>query len=763
MKNVCATTTIVLLAVLLLPCISQAAVLWVSDADFSGGNFNRTTAADVQSGNLTLSIGPDGKYYSDGYFTSRVFDAGLIAPWRSAMWSQYKNAAAHNTSIQLRFSNDSSLWTGWSALSPDNMATALSSYARYAQYRMYLSTALNETTPAIEHVNISYEIADPVVSLDYPSDSFKSYDGNTTFNCSATDIVGLKNITLYWNYNGLWGPAGSAEASGFSNSSIFLKTGLMDGSYKWACLASNNMSVSAFSTNRTFSVNRSVVKINYTIPESVIEGSDISLLVDATSIYAMDSVWASIRLPNSSIENVSIQNRVAYLYRATTPGLYAVSIFANDTRRNLAAVTANFSVLTLMTFAISPSAPLLQSSSVKTIFYLTRTGTKMYEYNVATDNKLPVDILNDTYNIQFNSFYNTFQVKLNGIGAESNKNRNIVLDYIENTEGFTDVYAVGTDYSYTSAEVKIFYNGSKFRNDNYTGVYKCHLWSMAERVCYGQWVRLSPEINRDEGSIKMTLMNLSAFGLRQEGFCGDNICSAEENSENCMQDCECTTGETRVCGSSSTGVCKFGVQTCIDGHWAGCSGNTEPSADICNGRDDNCDGVIDNVNNGTSIEVAQCQCFNNGVPKIEECNNIDDDCDGQVDEGVERQCGTDRGICDFGKSVCVSGRWSECMGEIRPEKEVCGNGEDDNCNGEIDENCPKCDNGEMDGDEEGIDCGGTCEKGCFEVPWAVLVVIGIIGLALVLVYEAGKKIRAKKEDRWDKLEDRYAGSSRGIE
>jgi len=54
----------------------------------------------------------------------------------------------------------------------------------------------------------------------------------------------------------------------------------------------------------------------------------------------------------------------------------------------------------------------------------------------------------------------------------------------------------------------------------------------------------------------------------------------------------------------------------------------QPSAEECNGRDDDCDGQVD--------EGCPPDC----QPEAEECNGRDDDCDGQVDEGcpVDPEC-----------------------------------------------------------------------------------------------------------------------------
>jgi len=82
---------------------------------------------------------------------------------------------------------------------------------------------------------------------------------------------------------------------------------------------------------------------------------------------------------------------------------------------------------------------------------------------------------------------------------------------------------------------------------------------------------------------------------------------------------------------------------------------------------------------------------NPGYPEI--CDNQkDDNCDGKTDEtpcrcedGQTRECGADKGSCQKGTQTCNSaGKWEECKGGIKPERETC-NSIDDDCDGLVDE------------------------------------------------------------------------------
>jgi formylglycine-generating enzyme required for sulfatase activity len=140
-----------------------------------------------------------------------------------------------------------------------------------------------------------------------------------------------------------------------------------------------------------------------------------------------------------------------------------------------------------------------------------------------------------------------------------------------------------------------------------------------------------------------------------------------------------------------------------------------PVPETCNGKDDDCDGVVDNDLSDTGAfctsdgkgacsqghivcegGVLLCRAIPAGV---EGCGDgRDDNCDGRVDEGCacvgSAPCysgapGTaGRGACTAGVLSCKDGRVDSCVGEVVPKKETCGNGIDDDCNGMTDEGCP---------------------------------------------------------------------------
>jgi hypothetical protein len=161
----------------------------------------------------------------------------------------------------------------------------------------------------------------------------------------------------------------------------------------------------------------------------------------------------------------------------------------------------------------------------------------------------------------------------------------------------------------------------------------------------------------------------------------------------------CTPDEERRCGSD-VGACRAGWQQCdAGGQWGECIGALYPGEELCDGVDNDCDAVTDELvracQNSCGVEgTERCQYGEwvcDVLDELEECGDgLDNDCDGAADEGcnclqgLERLCGTDVGGCIAGVQFCKDARWTICEGAVGPQPEIC-DGEDNDCDGEVDE------------------------------------------------------------------------------
>ncbi|HVU03943.1 MAG TPA: MopE-related protein [Polyangiaceae bacterium] len=222
--------------------------------------------------------------------------------------------------------------------------------------------------------------------------------------------------------------------------------------------------------------------------------------------------------------------------------------------------------------------------------------------------------------------------------------------------------------------------------------------------------------------------------------CRDSVIPTPEQCDNHDNDCNGQVDDGLgspygdVCGRTVPGTpCLAGITKCVNGAQI-CDGQVPGTAEICNGKDDDCDGVVDNgIVIGASCPATydhaqypgpdrsggECQpgttdcdvatgqqiCKGGKGPSPEVCDGLDNDCDGQIDESgtppdgingtadpndptkvIGATCGVAVGQCKPGLYACVAGQ-VVCTGASGAQPEVC-DCIDNDCDGKIDEDDP---------------------------------------------------------------------------
>ncbi|MDY0000030.1 MAG: MopE-related protein [Polyangia bacterium] len=184
--------------------------------------------------------------------------------------------------------------------------------------------------------------------------------------------------------------------------------------------------------------------------------------------------------------------------------------------------------------------------------------------------------------------------------------------------------------------------------------------------------------------------------------CGVEYCNGQDDDCDGLVDDDDPDmpNNTVACGPNpALGICRQGTLVCNYGNPI-CNGAIYPQAETCNGLDDNCNGIVDDViYNPAECIIPDCTsgccdghwacvsgvdtCVPSSIQAQEECNALDDDCDGRIDEGAMCEtplvcwygtcafrvppdgCGTEHFARD---GLCVE---NPCLGSHCPGGTIC--------------------------------------------------------------------------------------------
>lgn len=202
--------------------------------------------------------------------------------------------------------------------------------------------------------------------------------------------------------------------------------------------------------------------------------------------------------------------------------------------------------------------------------------------------------------------------------------------------------------------------------------------------------------------------------VQNKKTCEQTTMSATEVCDGQDTDCNGRIDDVAGLGTSCQdtnrkGKCQQGIWGCLNDKKT-CLASHRPTPEVCDGQDSDCDGTVDNIPElGKTCQhptkKGECvagtwACLNNQktcvpiiVAKEETCNGKDDNCDGIVDNIIDRgqpcKDKTQKGPCTNGKWACINNQ-KKCEPLQAPFPETC-DGLDNDCNGKVD---------------DGIDCTG---------------------------------------------------------
>ena len=169
----------------------------------------------------------------------------------------------------------------------------------------------------------------------------------------------------------------------------------------------------------------------------------------------------------------------------------------------------------------------------------------------------------------------------------------------------------------------------------------------------------------------LTAMSLSPAALAQDCV-GEEVCDGVDNDCDTVVDDD-IPGTGLACGTD-IGECEPGVTLCeatLSPPAIICHGAVEPTPECCDGLDNDCNGLVDDglpLGDPCGTDVGECSegryycdgcdlvCVGEVSPRPEVCDGLDNDCDGVNDDDVECPGGQ---FCVEGICTSTCGSWED--------------------------------------------------------------------------------------------------------
>ncbi len=186
---------------------------------------------------------------------------------------------------------------------------------------------------------------------------------------------------------------------------------------------------------------------------------------------------------------------------------------------------------------------------------------------------------------------------------------------------------------------------------------------------------------------------------------GEEVCDGADN------DCDGQTDEEQPALACGKGQCFHTMDSCQGGQTQECNPFDGAGKEACDGIDNDCDGETDEelgestcglgtclhtVDNCAEGVIQICNPFDGAIQEV--CDGADNDCDGVVDDDLGyKSCGV--GECEKTVSICDNGQPDDCDPFAGALDEEC-DGLDNDCDGSYDEDF---DDTDSDGEADCVD------------------------------------------------------------
>ena len=257
-----------------------------------------------------------------------------------------------NTSLQLNFSvSDTNLQSCWYHIDSSNNVTIpnclnITFNTSDGSHTIYLYANDSVNNIAFSTTNFSVTLGPPIISLNSPLNNSYLSTSLVTILYTPTD-VDLQACELWGNFNGTFtkNETNSTLTSGQQSS---FNLNLSDNSYNWSIFCNDTLGNSAFSINRTFSIDTIFPSLTLTEPSGTKTSRNNIPIAFSASDLNIQACWYNVyRGSNQEIANTTIDcSSNSTTFNVTVDADFTLNFYVNDSAGNIKLSSPSFVVTT---------------------------------------------------------------------------------------------------------------------------------------------------------------------------------------------------------------------------------------------------------------------------------------------------------------------------------------------------------------------------------------------------------------------------------
>lgn len=512
-----------------------------SNTDTDVDNF---TVQDVDSLNVTL-IRPVPNYYNDTSdpvnvtFECNATDDAALANISLYITNSSNQSFSLNQTTNISGTSNSSSWTlelsngnyTWNCLAydtsdnfdwGDNNRSVLINFSALPTPQPNLTITKTDTPDPVQNgslLNYTLNITNVGTGNATNLTIIETYDANTTF-VNSSPLPNATNDT--WYFNTL-----NAGQSIFINITVLVNASTTNGTIltNLVNLTYLNTTNATQYTNDTETTTVGLadttspffISVNAS-PTVIYLGQNISLRSTASDNVGVDSCWANITQPDSSIVQVNNTCAAQQNFTPSQLGRHNVTFIANDTSGNIATNTDEyFIVVNPINFTITTNQSNGSVGTEMTMYY-PPTGEIIHINN--TNGTYTAEVPYIIYDLLFQAFSDRLQLTLRNVNISSDNNKTIGMDRLSSPAS-GQLVTYGTEnignYTFTNATIVIYYDDTSYTDESNLIFYRCSNWEFNSQTCSGSWEDITSSATQNTANdyFSYFTISFSGFGVGQ--------------------------------------------------------------------------------------------------------------------------------------------------------------------------------------------------------------------------------------------------------